>query len=94
MKDVSEGTEKADNVEDDHVFPPSISWKLDFGDSGLAIKNIQIKASVKQFSEEYGLVNPEDIDSDTDFEPVTFQIVGDKESHVDEQIYLGGNERY
>lgn len=48
--------------------------------------NIKIKASVKQYTEEHGIVNPEDIDS----EPVTFHIKGDEESMVDEQIYLGG----
>ena len=89
VKNIVEGSEKTDNLEDDYIYPPSISWKLDFGDSGLAVKNIQIKASVKQFTEEYGLTNPEDIGS----EPVTFQIIGDKESQVDEQICLGGNKR-
>ena len=65
------------------MFPPSVSWKLDFSESGLAIKNIKIKARFKQSSQE-------DASDLYDEESVTFNICGDKDSQVDEQVYLGG----
>ena len=80
-------TEKMDHGQD--VFPPSISWKLDFGGSGLAIKSIQIKASVKQRRQQQ-LTDAYDLSDPEDDELVTFQLTGDKESLVDEQVYLGG----
>ncbi len=87
---INNGSEKSDHQLTGHQFPPSISWKLDFGGSGLAIKNIQIKASVKQYTEQAGMTLPDDGDDDDDNEAVTFQITGDEESMVDRQVYLGG----
>ena len=85
---INNGSEKTDHQLTGHQFPPSISWKLDFGGSGLAIKNIQIKASVKQYTEQSGMTLPDDDDNNE--EDVTFKIAGDEESMVDRQVYLGG----
>lgn len=69
--------------DDDDVFvtPSSISWRLDFSDSGLAIKSIVIKARHPTYS----------IDDDVDDEDyVTFTIEGDHESGIKRDITLGG----
>ena len=67
-----------DKLEDVFLFPPSITWKLDFSDCGLAIKSILIKARAVEDNE------------DSEGRGVSFDLQGDAESHVDEQIFLGG----
>ena len=72
-----------DDDDDDDVFvtPSSISWRLDFSDSGLAIKSVVIKARQPTYS----------IDDDVDDEDhVTFTIEGDCESGIKTDITLGG----
>ena len=56
-------------------FPPSISWKLDFSDCGLAIMSAKIKAKTLG----HGVDNT-----------VSFEVMGENGSLVDNSIRLGG----
>lgn len=56
-------------------FPPSISWKLDFSNCGLAVKSVKIKAKTLG----YGIDDS-----------VSFEVMGENGSVVDDHIHLGG----